>query len=210
MAPSPRISTLVRARPLKAGYYTMAWEAPVTFPRSSERGHIEADDCGGPERGPAQEFPQKSEPRAAFEILRRPQYRDALDMLAVEMAEVAAVTGQQEIRLAVNRRQQDRPILWIKPDTGGQLEVLRWIDERQLGGQQFQAGQSRRTVQSQVPARLLNRIGRAQQLDIFKLPEPGKSGTLQICSGKQEVGVEKNPIQGEASRRHPALLWPPA
>ncbi len=50
-------------------------------------------------------------PRAEFEILRRPQYANALDALSVEMAEVAPVTGQQEVGFAVNRREQDRPIL---------------------------------------------------------------------------------------------------
>jgi hypothetical protein len=46
-----------------------------------------------------------------FEILRGSKHHDAIDPLAVKMAEVTAVTGEQEIRLAVNRGHQDRPVL---------------------------------------------------------------------------------------------------
>jgi hypothetical protein len=50
-------------------------------------------------------------PAPKFEILRWTDHHNALHTLAVEMAETAAIAGQQEIGLTMNRSKQDRPIL---------------------------------------------------------------------------------------------------
>lgn len=117
------------------------------------------------------------------------------------MAEVAAVAGQQKISLAVDRGQQDRLIVEVKPDACRQLEVARRVEQFQRKGQPFKAGQRRATVQGQVASRLLDGEGRAQELGIFKPPEPAQPGILQVCGRKQYVGVEKYPVQEKARRR---------
>ena len=64
---------------------------------------------------------------------------------------------------------------------------------------------------AEVPPGFLDCVSRAQQLDVIKPPEPGQSREFHIDSGIKDVRAEEDPIQGEASRKRPALsaLWRP-
>ena len=66
---------------------------------------------------------------ATSEILRRAEYEDALDPLAVEMREVPRVAGQKIISLAVNRGQQNWLVLLIEANVYRKFETLRRIDK---------------------------------------------------------------------------------
>ena len=119
---------------------------------------------------------------APIEVVRWPQDDHTPDTLAIQVTEVAGIASKEEIGLSANRGQQDRSVFWIELETGRQLASPRRIHDCQSVGQPSQTIQGGRPLQSQISARFLNGVRRAQQLDVVELPESAQPGAFKVRS----------------------------
>ena len=117
------------------------------------------------------------------------QDQDAGDLLAEIRSEVLPVAGQQMGRSAIDRRQQDRQVLIWQADASRQGEVLG-LDQVHPAQQPGQPAPLRGRLE--VPAGLLDRVVRRQELHALQPPEPLDRRSRPPGGGKQDVGVQED------------------